>query len=461
MTGFTGTTPASWEQEGQRLAPLLDDVYATVVAGADSGVAASIAIGLARAQSARRRVAIADLVGESLPLEALLTGDDPHGVSDSFLHGVSLNKIARAVNASGTMFLMPSGTESVANEAVYANDRWRRLAAGFHQVGALLLVVAVPGTPGFTELCAYIGALMPVGDATFPIPPGIRLIAAPPPAPTAEASESALLKRASTARARAIAAENNATRRRRTIAIVIIIAALVVAVGASWSRLQPLMPAPIAALFSRAVAPPDSTRLAVSPTQTVRVDSTGNDSLRRAVRDSIATDSIVAARPPLIVVNPADSVRAARYAIYFATANTRDAAMPDAAVLALPAVAMSPVPEGNELWYRVTVGAAGSRRTANAMLADLRARKVVGAGSVVNVPYALRLEDSVTAGVVPMRLAEYTRRGIVAYALRQPNGQSVIVTGAFETPTQATMLADSLQKLGIMPVLVYRTGRAF
>jgi len=136
--------------------------------------------------------------------------------------------------------------------------------------------------------------------------------------------------------------------------------------------------------------------------------------------------------------------------------------MPDAYVLSLPAVAMSLVPEDGLLWYRVTVGASASRRAIATMLADLRARNVVGeSGSILDVPYALRLEDSVALESVPARLADYTNRGLVAYALRQPGGRAVIVTGAFESPAQATVLADSLQKIGITPVLVYRTGRAY
>lgn len=268
--------------------------------------------------------------------------------------------------------------------------------------------------------------------------------------------------RASMARARAIAAENDAGRRRKRIAALIVLAAIAVVIGSQWGRIRPLLPAPVAALFPGAAADSAGTPIG---------DSTGVISPvgQRSAADSafladsarLASDSALAAREPLPVANPADSVRALRYAIYFATANTREAAMPEARILALPAVAMSPVPEGTELWYRVTVGAAGSRRTANAMLADLRARKVVGAGSVLSVPYALRLADTVPIAAVPARLAEYETRGIVAYALRQANGRATIVTGAFESPKQANILADSLQRNGITPVLVYRTGRAF
>lgn len=459
MTGMPGNFSASFDEQAQRLSPLLDEVYATVVAATDADVAASIAVAVARVQGTRRRVAIADLIGESRPLESLLTGDDPHGVSDSFLYGVSLNKIARPIDESGSIFVMPSGTESVANESVYANDRWRRLAAGFHQVGALLLVVAAPGTPGFAELCGYIGAVMPVGDFMFPVPQGVRLIAPPPP-PAADPVETPAPTRASMARARAIAAENDASRRRRNIGLVAVVAAIAVVVGSQFDRIKPMLPPTVAAMFggttdSAATTIGDSTGV-IAPAG----PRTAADSQFLADSARLAAEA-AAAREPLVVANPADSVRAARFAIYFATANTREAAMPEASVMSLPAVAMSPVPEGSELWYRVTVGASNSRRVATAMLASLRARKVVGAGSVLVVPYALKLDDSVATGAVTAKLSEYTSRGIVAYALRQPSGLATIVTGAFESPKQANILADSLQRIGITPVLIYRTGSAF
>lgn len=455
MTGPLGNNAASWEQRGQSLSSLLDDVYATVIASSDSELAAATAVAIARVQGARRRVAIADLVGEAAPLQSLVHSDDPHGVSDSFLYGVSLNKIARPIDDTGSIFVMPSGTEAVANESVYANDRWRRLAAGFHQVGALLLVVAVPGTPGFAELCAYIGALTPVGDLGVAVPPGVRVIAAP--VPVAEPVDVPAPTRASMARARAIAAESDASRRRRTIALVIVLAAIGFAISSQWASIRPLLPAPLANMLGGPAVSDSADRLrdSMSVVKPVTRDSAFLADSARLVADSLA------AREPLAVANPADSLRAARFAIYFSTANTREAAMPETTVMALPAVAMSPVPEGTELWYRVTVGASNSRKVATDMLANLRARKIVGAGSVLIVPYALRLADSVRADSVAARLTQFTTQGLVAYALRQPNGRATIVTGAFETPKQANILADSLQRIGITPVLIYRTGRAF
>jgi len=453
----------SWEMEGRRLAPLLDGICSVVIAATDSAMATSMALGVARAQGLRRRVAVADLIGESPAIEALLTGDDPHGISDSFLYGVSLNKIARPIQGAENVFLMPSGTEAVAHDAVYANERWRRLSAGFHQVGALLVVVANPATPGFADLCAYVGALMPVGDTVFPAPRGVTLIA--PPAPPSPESPPPMI-RPSAARARDAAAEDGPSRRRRLFAIMAVIAAIAVAVGAFWPQLMARLPEPIAELITGRQREPDSTTIVVPPTPmdtVVQTDSAPTDSLLRDSTGAIvpAPDSVGPTAPPLTVENAADSLSASRYAVYFATANTRAAAMPDARVRALDAVALSPVAEGSEQWFRVTVGASATRAQAESLLTKLRAQKIVGSGSIVSVPYALRLLQNVTPTLIPTRLAELANRGIIAYALLQPDGSANVYTGAFESPTQATPLADSLRALRVAPVLVYRTGRAF
>ncbi|BAH38237.1 MAG TPA: SPOR domain-containing protein [Gemmatimonas aurantiaca] len=457
-----GLIPEKWELEGRRLAPLLDSVCAVVIAANDPAVSTQVAIGVARTQGQRRRVAIADLLGESPALEALLTGDDPHGIADSFLYGVSLNKIARPMRDAENVFVMPSGTEPVDHESVYANDRWRRLAAGFHQVGALLIVVARPSTAGFAELCGFMGALMPTGDSAFPTPPGVPLLAPPaPPPPQPEPTPPP--ERESARRAREAAQVDVVSRRNRILALLLVLGAVAIGIGAMWPQMLTQLPAPVRALLGRVA--PDSAATVVPPTpmdSALRPDSTAPGQTPVSDSGVVPLDSSVApVSPPLPVDNLSDSTVAARYAIYFATANTRAAAMPDSKVRALEAVALSPVVESGEQWFRVTVGASASRPEAEALLARLRSEKIIGAGSIVSVPFALRLETRVTPALVSARLAALSTRGIMAYALRQADGSASVYTGAFESPTQAMALADSLRAVGVAPVLAYRTGRGF
>jgi hypothetical protein len=473
MTGIPASQPDSWENEGQQLASLLDNACAVVVASLDANAAAAVAIGIARVQGAVRRVAIADLIGEAPALEALNQSDDPHGISDSFLYGVSLNRIAHQVNAAGSVFLMPSGTESVAHEAVYANDRWRRLAAGFQQVGALLVVVAVPGTPGFAELCGYIGALLPIGDTRFPMPPGVPILA-PPPAPPPVPKPTPTPPRATAARAREAALETSDGRRRKVLAAITVLFAVAIGVGTFWTQIVARLPAPVAAWFTRTA--PDTTAMLVKPTpmdstgsstdsnaagrDTVTRDSAGSD---RAGRDSAGRDGNAGTASASVVptlANPADASRAARHAIFYTSANTRDQAMVDMRLKELPGLAVTPLMLDGTPWFRVFIGASPDADGAKILLAQLRARKLIGGGSITSVPYALRLEGGVAAPMVPTRLSEYGKRGILAYSLVQANGSATLYTGAFESPAQAIMLSDSLRALGLTPVLAYRTGRA-
>jgi hypothetical protein len=460
-----GLPPEPWELEGRRLASLLDDVYAVVVAASDPRVSVQVALGVARMQSARRRVAVADLIGESPAIESLLTGDDPHGIADSFLYGVSLNRIARPMLGGDNIFLMPSGTEPVDHEGVYANDRWRRLAAGFHQVGALLIVVARPTASGFADLCGYVGTLMPVGEWAFPTPAGVPLIAAPPPPP---AIARIVTPKPQSVKARESASQDASSRVRQIIALVLLIGGLAVAAGAFWPELQALLPGSVRALVGGAPAAPDSSAMIVPPTpmDTVArpdrvVDSLPRDSTGAPIAGAGASDSSAPSRSALSVANAGDSLSAARYAVYFAQANTRAAALPDERVAALEALAVSPVVDGNETWYKVTVGAHSVRGDAEALLARLRSQKLIGAGSIIAVPFALRLESNVTPSLTPLRIAALKARGVMAYALRQSDGNATIYTGAFDSPAQASALADSLRATGVAPVLVYRTGRAF
>ncbi len=465
---MTGASDQSWiDAEARRLAPLLEGQSAVVISGPDAVTAAALALALAHLHGATRRVAIADLVGDVAPLRDAVAdtdNDDHHGISDSFLYGVSLNRIARPIDAAGNVFLMPSGTEAVALEAVYRNDRWRRLAAGFGQVGALLLVVAVRDVPGFDALCQFVGAYLPLGETHPPSIPDVKTLwMAPPPPPAATVRK--------TERAREVAAVDRSQRQSRLFATLAAVAALVLAGLAVWPRV------------SERFFPPDV--LTTADIDSVADSSAG--SLERAAGsvvvetplappaaagDSAATAPLASERAParirsgpLVVENAADSAQAAAFAVYFVAANTLEEAQPPAEVDALSGVAISPVRigAGGARWFRVTVGAGTDSAQALALLQRLRDAEQIGAasGSIIRVPFAFRLEEGLTPNDAPAAIARWMRRGVRAYALRQTSGVVTLYTGAFQNPAQATLLADSLYGAGIAPTLVYRTGRTF
>ena len=449
--------PISWEVLGRNAASLLDSVNAVVIAAHDPVAAASFALGIARVHGSSRRVAIADLVGEVAPLQALVTGDDGHGISDSFLYGVSLNKIARPLEGSGNVFLMPSGTESVANETVYRNERWRKLAAGFHQVGALLLVVAVPETTGFAELCSYVGAVFPIGEPAPHAPVGVPVIALP--RPTAPEVERVVAK------ARAVGSEDSKSRNTKLIAAAFAVIAIAIIVGVLWSRILQMLPASVAKVLSPGAA---ATTLAVATDSVTAVSANGRVSHTPTTTIPAEGDSsspLVRSGGGLTVANPQDSLVASAFAVYLVAGSTRESATPESRIQSLPAVAISPVIlDGDSVqWFRVTVGASEDRSSAEALLARLRTAKILGqaSGTIVRVPFAFRLEEGVSPESAPRLIADYDKRGIAAYALKQSDGRVSLFTGAHETVQQARYLADSLRTQGVKAVLVYRTGRAF
>jgi hypothetical protein len=317
---------------------------AVVVLGEDPVAAALVALGIAREHARRRRVAVADLVGEVEPLQALVTGDDPHGVVDSFLYGVSLNKIARQVEDGSNLFVMPSGTEPVLTEDIFRNARWRRLASGFREMGALLLLVAPLSAAGVDALVDAMDGAIVVGEPqASPILPD-RVLAsvreprrtprlspvrgvdrvqrtAPPPPPSGDDGRGWILP---------------------TIAAAIVLAAVGFFLTRTATRqLRRTAAAPVVAARDTAPAP-----------------ASAQPAPSAAPADTVAPADPLA---PLVLANPADSAQASAYGVLVVTTNT-----PEGASLRLrqggagfPAATVAPVTLGSDgsRWFQVVAGA--------------------------------------------------------------------------------------------------------
>ena len=165
---------SAWFQAGYRCAGSLGASRgAVVVLGRDPIGTACVALGFAQALQDTRRVAIVDLIGDVEPLRRLLPATEVPGILDGFVHGVSLNRIALPVNASRNLFLLPSGSTEIATEEILASPRWERLAKGFHEVGALLVIAVLADAPGAESLALAnaVGALAtraPGAQASLP-----------------------------------------------------------------------------------------------------------------------------------------------------------------------------------------------------------------------------------------------------------------------------------------------------
>jgi len=431
LTGLAvGEFESVWEAAGSRVAETIDDASAVVVLGHDPIATACVALGIARSQAQHRRVAVGDLIGDVAPIRALVTDDDPHGLTDAFLYGVSLNKIARQVDTIGNLHVLPSGSEPAVQDEVLRNDRWRRLASGFREVGALLLIAAPAAVPGVEDLVAMLDGVVLVGEATSPLP-NARVFA--------EVSSPARRPRPP---APAPVRATPTTRPRRRWIVPLAAAAVILAVATVFSRNY----------FARARTQPPA----------LQRDSAA------ASADSLGTTPAIDSSPPLTPTNAADSASASAYAVQIAMVDTEDGAAlrVRAGGGDFPVGTYAPVSRGADLgtWYKVVTGAYVSRDRAEQLLAFLRTRGLVppGWGSVVRAPLALQVGTARSQTEAAAVIADLQSRRVPVYGLVQRDGSVRVYAGAFESPEEASLFRTTLKETqNIDATLVYRVGRAY
>jgi hypothetical protein len=433
----SGGRPVAWEDAGRQIASLLGSYSAVVVTSSDPVAAAHVALGIARAEATHRRVVVGDLVGDTPSLRSLVKDEDPHGITDSFLYGVSLNKIGYAVEGSDNLYVMPSGTDPQIDEEILRSARWTSVAAGFGEVGALLLLVAPWDSKGLGDLIDKVDGAVLVKDTDLPAAPNSLVLArVASPTPTLKIPLHRITARA-----------------------------------ASWKQHRWFYPA-LGAIALLLIA---SVGLAL---MLARVGRAGRQPARVVAKASPPAPAPTPPppRPPsetLYVAPPAnvnDSASAAAFAVELLVANTAEGAnlFVRKNGAALPAAAVSPVAIDLERskWYKVTAGAYTRRYQADSLLRALRNAGVLtdSAGSVTTAPLALVIDSVPTQGgivdAVRGAVGKYTARGLAVYALMQNDGGALIYAGAFSRADQSAELIRTLRGAGLKPVLVYRTGSA-
>jgi len=440
--------------EGLRVGASLDATNLVLVLGDDPRSTALAALGVARAQSGRRRVALGDLLGDAEPIHQLLNHDDPHGLADSFVYGVSLNKIAQAIPEYGELYVLPSGSEVPEYAEIFTNSRWQRLAAGFRETGALLVVAAPASASHVSDVVALADGALLVGDVepsgmdpkkligrvhSATAPNGVPALAAEPelePEPETDAV--------------AFADAPKPWWKRLPLSPLSAAIGIVLAVGLAglgiWLAARPL---------ARGHEP-----LSVEGRQTGSAAGTVPSTL-----DSLHPDSTgSAARNLLVPANPTDSLGAAAFAVVIARFNTLNGAQLwlQGQARDLPSPTFAPQVIRGETWYRALAGSFPTRAQAESLLAALNAKGLsrLDSNNVVRTPFAF-LVDSVKAEAVPGLLKYFADHGQPVYALRQPDGSARLYAGAFESPEQASLYVDAIRTSGIRPVLVYRIGRVY
>lgn len=438
MTAPSTKRPFDWEAAGEELGEKLDGYHSIAIIGADPVATGKVAVGVGRVQGLRRRTAVGDLFAESPPIQDLVQSDDPHGLVDTFIYGVSINRIAHPVPDAGELFVLPSGTEPPEYEDVLPNPRWARLAAGFAEVGALLVLAAPASAPRIEDLVAAVDGAIVVGDVAprkLPVASVIYAVREPRQPPPVHAPPPPPARRWWQQPAAAVAG----------VGLTLVAAGI-----AAWLAYRPLAGGP-----QRLGPKPDSAHPAGA--RVLNADT--------AAADTASDTTSASATPALRVGNPQDSAQAAPFAVELLAANTQAGAIlklqQDGS--SLPAPTFSPALVQGAQWYKVIAGAYVNRNSADSLLSVLRRRKIVdpGSGTVVRLPLAFRIDSGVPSSAVPGLLEAYLDRGQPVYALRQADGTAWLLAGAFASIDQSALYAASLRASGITPVLVYRKGRIF
>lgn len=466
------TEAVDWAEEGRRIGATLDARHVVVVVGGDPSAVAEVALGIGRSQSGHRRVVVGDLLGDAPPLQALVADADAHGLVDSFLYGVSLNRVAYPVGEEGDLFVMPSGTSPIDYEELFAHPRWRRLAAGFRSEGALLVLAAPADAANLTTLIDTTDGAVLVGDEVPESLPVAQSLAWIRPRRSAAAA-AAVLPPAQrkpggvvTAPSGLSVAPRGAEARRLAAGAAGVLLTLGLAATAFWFARRPFASAttsrpgvaatsPAAVAVTAGVLATDS----VARAQQARRDSIARDSAVQAANLAVASDSF----PVFAPSNPADSANASAYSVVLENTNGLAGAILDlrGRYATVPAGTYGLVLRTR--YYQLASGAYTTRAGADSLLAQLRARRVLapGFGSVTSLPYAFLVQANVPAAEVPARVRRAAARAQPVYALRQQNGTANLYFGAYESPQEAALAVPAVRKAELTPTLVYRIGRVF
>ena len=439
MSASRQRRPFDWEAAGEELGETLSSYHMLVVAGADSVITGRVAVGIARAQSMNRRSAVGDLFAESPPIRELVPTDDPHGIVDSFLYGVSISRIAYPVAGTGQLFAMQSGTEPPVYDEILTNPRWYRLCAGFREADALLVLAVPSNAPHLEDLVAAADGAILVANAAPPGIPFHRVIA------NVREQNGAI---GPATRSNPAIQSSAPWWRNRTASIAGVLLTLLIIAAYLWLAYRPFARTPRPTEYPK----PDTTQ---GLGRVIAPDSSGTDT---AGAGRVAT---AMPRP----ANPGDSTKAAIFGVELMAANTQAGAILKLQKdgKQLPAATFAPVTIQGAPWYKVVSGAFTNRTDADSLLANLRRLKVLdaGRGMVVQAPFAFLIDSNVPAAAVTNLIAAHVNRGEPVYALRQENGTAWLLAGAFESVEQAAGYAESLRASGTAPVLVYRKGRSY
>jgi len=114
--------------------------------------AAQAVVAIARSWSEQElRIFLMDLGLDAPSLHGVLDLPNGEGVSDAFLYGASVQRIAMPA-LDGAIFFASSGTATTDPEQILAHPRWNDLAGGFSEADATLLLFLPTDIPGADKI---------------------------------------------------------------------------------------------------------------------------------------------------------------------------------------------------------------------------------------------------------------------------------------------------------------------
>jgi hypothetical protein len=410
---------------------LLEEATVVVLTpgGDDMAWAVDASWAIARAIARKgRRVALVDLTVTDRALEPQQQEEETaasEGIVDAFCHGASLQRVVQKGDVPG-LFFIGVGSEHADPPEIWSNQRWDRIARGFAEENALLVLFAT--TDAWPHLRPSPDRVITLGTLSDPRAsagsgrwsshgiPMTHLIPDPPEpriphAPVAMWSSHIAKHRKSRSWLR------------RLVAIglgIIIVAAVILLLTRSSER----------AATSSLAAP-----------------------------DTAPTLQPVAAPAPLPVAE-GDSLY---YSVQVASFKTRTRALEHASGYETRgwATTLTPVQLGLQgMWYRVMVGVFATPTAADSALRRFYELGLLERpnGTILRTPNVLEVARHTDRAAAANEAVGLREAEIPAYIV-EALGTHHIVVGAFENPEQATLMDSILTSAGLRSTLTSRRGR--
>ena len=405
------------------------------------------------ARAAARQDSRVVLVDLSLERPVLDDEADHHaedGIVDAFLYGVSLNRVASAQEPPGLHYI-GVGTPTARPKEVWSHTRWQRLAKGFANEGALLLLFTPPSAiPHMTLLPNGLivleatptrasSPMLPANPLWFGRIPLLTTLVEPappittvPPVATSEPDFSTVEYPATEKQPATPDAPAGVLRHRRRIAKKrhVGLAAVIAATLALWGVLrwaEQGLGEPLEGVS------PTSDRSELSPVPAGTEAKSG----------PADTDSLF-------------------YSVQVAAFDAWDRAIEYASSIERKTLtaAVTPIRVGRRTWYRVILGALSTPTAADIELKALWLSGLVeaGQGTILRTPQAFDLGSRESVRLAREETSRLRDRGIPAYGVQTSSGAVRILVGAFENPEQAGVAESLLTAASLPTTLILRTG---